>query len=162
MRVLISACLLGVSCRYDGASKPHSLAAALARCHELVPVCPEQLGGLASPREPSARRGGRYYSRSGEDVTAQYLRGAAETWKLAKLFDCPAALMKERSPSCGFGKIYDGSFSGVLIPGNGAAAELLARRGVLVYAESRIQELLGGFKTIFTKQRRLPSRDASC
>ena len=147
MNLLISGCLLGLCCRYDGACRPlpdNALHALQEKFH-LIPACPEQLGGLASPREPSERRGGRYYSRSGEDVTAQYLRGAAETWKLAKLFDCPAAVMKERSPSCGFGKIYDGSFSGVLIPGNGAAAELLARRGVRVYGESRIQELLAAF-----------------
>lgn len=147
MNLLISGCLLGLCCRYDGACRPLPAKElhALQKKFHLIPVCPEQLGGLASPREPSERRGERYYSRSGKDVTAQYLRGAAETWKLAKLFDCPAALMKEKSPSCGFGKIYDGSFSGVLIPGNGAAAELLARRGVLVYGESRIQELLSAF-----------------
>lgn len=147
MNLLISGCLLGLCCRYDGACRPLPAKElrALQKKFHLIPVCPEQLGGLASPREPSERRGERYYSRSGEDVTAQYLRGAAETWKLAKLFDCPAALMKEKSPSCGFGKIYDGSFSGVLIPGNGAAAELLARRGVRVYGERRIQELLSAF-----------------
>ena len=89
MRVLISACLFGVSCRYDGASKPHSLAAALARCHELVPVCPEQLGGLATPRPPAERQGNRVVTRSGTDVTEAYCRGAAETFASVQGFELP-------------------------------------------------------------------------
>ena len=93
MRVLISACLLGVSCRYDGASQPHSLAAALARCHELVPVCPEQLGGLATPRPPAERQGNRVVTRSGTDVTEAYCRGAAEKVRLCKALYCQAAVV---------------------------------------------------------------------
>ena len=76
MRILISACLLGARCRYDGASKPQPWIAALAERHTLVPVCPEQLGGLSTPRPPSERRGDRVVTRTGGDVTAQYRRGA--------------------------------------------------------------------------------------
>ena len=141
MRLLISACLLGTCCRYDGASKAHPLAAALAERHTLVPVCPEQLGGLPTPRPPAERRGGRVVTQSG-DVTEQYLRGAEETLKLCKLLGCEAAVLKERSPSCGRGQVYDGTFSGTLTAGDGVTAELLAAHGILVYGESQIEKLL--------------------
>ena len=141
MKILISACLLGSCCRYDGASKAHPLAAALAECHTLVPVCPEQLGGLPTPRPPAERRGDRVVTQSG-DVTEQYRRGAEETLKLCELLGCEAAVLKERSPSCGFGKIYDGSFSGRLIDGNGVAAALLAANGIEIYGESGIESLI--------------------
>ena len=141
MKILISACLLGACCRYDGASKAHPLAAALAERHTLVPVCPEQLGGLPTPRPPAERRGGRVVTQSG-DVTEQYLRGAEETLKLCKLLGCEAAVLKERSPSCGRGQVYDGTFSGTLTAGDGVTAELLAAHGIPVYGESQIEKLL--------------------
>ena len=141
MKILISACLLGACCRYDGASKAHPLAALLAERHTLVPVCPEQLGGLPTPRPPAERRGGRVVTQSG-DVTEQYLRGAEETLELCKLLGCEAAVLKERSPSCGRGQVYDGTFSGTLTAGDGVTAELLAAHGILVYGESQIEKLL--------------------
>ena len=141
MKILISACLLGACCRYDGASKAHPLAALLAERHTLVPVCPKQLGGLPTPRPPAERRGGRVVTQSG-DVTEQYLRGAEETLKLCKLLGCEAAVLKERSPSCGRGQVYDGTFSGTLTAGDGVTAELLAAHGILVYGESQIEKLL--------------------
>ena len=141
MKILISACLLGACCRYDGASKAHPLAALLAERHTLVPVCPEQLGGLPTPRPPAERRGGRVVTQSG-DVTEQYLRGAEETLKLCKLLGCEAAVLKERSPSCGRGQVYDGTFSGTLTAGDGVTAELLADHGIPVYGESQIEKLL--------------------
>ena len=138
---MISACLLGACCRYDGASKAHPLAAALAQRHTLIPVCPEQLGGLSTPRPPAERRGDRVMTERG-DVTEQYRRGAEETLRLYRLLGCEAAVLKERSPSCGYGQIYDGTFSGALTAGDGVTAALLAAHGVAVYGESRIQELL--------------------
>ena len=141
MKILISACLLGACCRYDGASKAHPLAAALAERHTLVPVCPEQLGGLPTPRPPAERRGDRVVTQRG-DVTEQYRRGAAETMKLCKLLGCEAAVLKERSPSCGRGQVYDGTFSGALTAGNGVTAELLSAHGIPVYGESQIERLL--------------------
>lgn len=142
MRILISACLLGVCCRYDGASKPHPLAMELAKQHELVPVCPEQLGGLATPRPPAERQGQQIIAKTGVDVTEQYRRGAEEALKLCRLLGCEAAVLKERSPSCGSGEIYDGTFTGTLMAGDGVTAELLKANGVPVYGESRIRELL--------------------
>lgn len=142
MRVLISGCLLGICCRYDGASKPHPLAAELAKKHELVPVCPEQLGGLATPRPPAERQGERIIAKTGADVTEQYRRGAEEALKLCRLLGCGAAVLKERSPSCGSGEIYDGTFTGTLMAGDGVTAELLKANGIPVYGESRVSELM--------------------
>ena len=142
MRLLISACLLGTCCRYDGASKAHRLAAALAQRYELVPVCPEQLGGLSTPRKPSERRGERVVMNDGRDVTAEYRRGAEEALRLARLYGCTAAALKEKSPSCGCGRVYDGTFSGTLTDGDGVTAELLKENGIKVYGESELEKLL--------------------
>ncbi|HIX13801.1 MAG TPA: DUF523 domain-containing protein [Candidatus Anaerofilum faecale] len=141
-KILVSACLLGVRCRYDGRSVPCE--ALLQRLGELeaVPVCPEILGGLPTPRTPAERQDGRVVAKDGRDVTAQYRRGAGETLRLARLFGCRYALLKERSPSCGCGAIYDGSFTGTLTGGDGTAAELLCANGVQVFGETRLEELL--------------------
>lgn len=144
MKILISACLLGLSCRYDGKSKGLSkeVLEELQCKHTLVPVCPEQLGGLTTPRNPSERVGHLVKMNDGTDVTENYMRGAEQALLLAQLFGCEAAILKERSPSCGSGSIYDGSFSGALKPGDGITAELLKAKGIAVYGESRIGELL--------------------
>ena len=124
-KVLVSACLLGQSCRYDGQSKPCAGAELLLnKCH-VIPVCPEIMGGLPTPRTPAERCGERVISRAGEDVTAQYRRGAEETLRLAKLFNCKYAILKEKSPSCGKGKIHNGKFDGGYIEGDGITTKLL-------------------------------------
>ena len=140
--ILISACLLGVQCRYDGGSKPVMPTVALMEQYHLIPICPEQLGGLPTPRAPSERQGDRVVSREGADVTAEYLRGAEEALRLMDFFHAEGAVLKERSPSCGKGLIYDGSFSGVLTEGDGVFAQKLRERGVPVYGESDIPRLL--------------------
>ena len=142
MKILISACLLGACCRYDGASKAHPEVAALAERHTLVPVCPEQLGGLATPRPPAERRGDRVVTKDGADVTEAYRRGAEEALRLCRLLGCEAAVLKERSPSCGRGEIYDGTHSGTLTAGDGVTAALLAANGIPVYGESQIEDFL--------------------
>lgn len=138
-KLLISACLLGEPCRYDGLSKPldEKKLAALRKRYELIPVCPEQAGGLPTPRIPSERRGARVINRAGEDVTAQFRRGAAEALRLARENGCERALLKERSPSCGSGEIYDGSFTGRVVSGDGVAAEALKAAGVRVCGETQ-------------------------
>ena len=143
MRVLISACLLGVPCRYDGASKASPLALELAERCQLVPVCPEQLGGLPTPRPPAERQGQAVRTQAGVDVTGAYRRGAEETLRLCRLLGCQAAVLKERSPSCGHGEIYDGTFTGTRVPGDGVTAEYLKAVGIPVYGESELQQLLG-------------------
>ena len=141
MRILVSACLLGCPCRYDGASKPHPAVLALAERHALVPVCPEQLGGLPTPRPPAERRRDRVMTEAGADVTAQYRRGAEAALALARTLRCQAAVLKERSPSCGHGAIYDGTFTRALTAGDGVTAALLSANGIPVYGESRAGEL---------------------
>ena len=142
MNILVSACLLGVRCRYDGASKPNEAVLKLMERHTLIPVCPEQLGGLATPRPPAERQGEAVRTQSGTDVTEQYRRGAEEALRLCRLYDCRAAVLKERSPSCGSGEVYDGTFSGALTDGDGVTAELLRANGIPVYGESALEELL--------------------
>ena len=142
MRILISACLLGCRCRYDGASRPQPWIAALAERHTLVPVCPEQLGGLSTPRPPAERCGVRVVTREGGDVTAQYRRGAEEALRLCRLLGCDTALLKERSPSCGSGAIYDGTFTGTVTAGDGVTAELLRKNGIPVYGETQADQLI--------------------
>ncbi len=140
--VLVSACLLGARCRYAGDGKRLGGLDALMRRAQIVPVCPEIYGGLPTPRTPAERRGDRVINRDGADVTAEFERGAQEALELAELFGARFALLKERSPSCGSGEIYDGSFGGVRVDGDGVAAALLKAHGVEVYGESRLEELL--------------------
>ena len=142
MRILVSLCLLGAACRYDGGSKPCGAVLRLAQRHELIPVCPEQLGGLPTPRPPAEIRGEKVETREGADVTAAYRRGAEETLRLYRQLGCSCALMKARSPSCGCGAVYDGTFSGTLRPGNGVTAQLLREEGIAVFTEDEAEKLV--------------------
>ena len=141
-KVLVSACLLGQSCRYDGQSKPCGEAAALLEKCCVIPVCPEIMGGLPTPRPSAERRGAQVVNCAGEDVTAQFCRGAEEALRLAKLFGCDTAILKEKSPSCGCGEIYDGTFSKTLMAGDGVTAALLKENGIRVMGEGCIAEFL--------------------
>lgn len=140
--MLISACLLGVHCRYDGTGCALSDLDDLMRRYELIPVCPEQLGGLPTPRTPSERRGDRVLQKSGADVTSAFRAGAEQTCCLARIYGARSALLKARSPSCGSGEIYDGRFTGRRVAGNGVAAQMLKEMGVAVYSEEDIQYLI--------------------
>lgn len=149
MNILVSACLLGMYCRYDGKEQENSQVIKLiktAERHMLIPVCPEQAGGMMTPRLPSECRDGRVVNREGEDVTSFYEKGAEQALKLARLYHCDYAVLKERSPSCGKGTIYDGTFSGVLTGGDGVTAALLEKNGIRVFGESQIEELLENLK----------------
>ena len=134
-KLLVSACLLGCSCRYDGKTCKNDAAVTLKDRYELVPVCPEQLGGLPTPRLPSERAGDRVLMKDGADVTENYRRGAENALHLALLLGAKKALLKARSPSCGKGRIYDGTFSGALTRGDGVTAALLLEHGLEVYTE---------------------------
>ena len=140
--LLISACLLGIPCRYDGKSVCKVDVEALKEKYNLIPICPEIYGGLPTPRTPSEIISDKVMMKSGEDVTENYNRGARASLEFAKVNGAELALLKERSPSCGKGKIYDGSFSGTLKDGNGITAELLINNGVAVFGESEIDKLL--------------------
>ena len=136
--ILVSACLLGLRCRYNAEPKTDERVLALAKTHTLVPVCPEQLGGLPTPRPPAERKGERVVSSDGTDVTSAFIRGAEETLALAQILGCRTTILKARSPSCGHGRIYDGSFTGNLISGSGVTAELLAKNGIRVFTEDEL------------------------
>ena len=140
-RVLVSLCLLGAGCRYDGKGNQVDLMELLARA-ELIPVCPEQLGGLPTPRVPAERRGDRVVTRDGKDVTEAFEKGASQAALLAEKFGVHWALMKARSPSCGSGMIYDGTFSGKLVPGMGVTALALYHAGIPVYDDEHIDDLI--------------------
>ena len=135
--LLISACLLGFECKYSGGSNKLSdeRIEALKKEYRLIPVCPETAGGLPVPRDPSERLGEKVVSSKGRDVSAQFVKGADTALYLAKRYGCKKALLKRNSPSCGGEYIYDGSFSGTLVPGEGVAAERLKADGIDVFGE---------------------------
>lgn len=142
--LLVSACLLGFECKYCGGSNfiGGDALAALKEKYRLIPVCPETAGGLPTPRDPSERRDGGVYSCKGRDVTAEFSKGADTAVWLAGRYGCTKALLKAQSPSCGSGIIYDGSFSGTLVPGDGLTTEKLRTAGVSVFTENELQRLL--------------------
>lgn len=142
--ILISACLTGYRCKYNGGSNelPGDVLKALRKRYELLPVCPEQMGGLPTPRVPAERRGEQVVTRDGRDVTEAFRAGASKVLKLAKDHAVRLAVLKSRSPSCGRDAIYDGTFSGTLTEGNGVTAELLQRNGIRVMDENEITDLI--------------------
>lgn len=133
--MICSACLLGVCCRYDGRSKPHQGVVSLLGQEALIPVCPEQLGGLSTPRLPAEIHGRRILAQDGTDVTRAFQRGAQEVLEVARLMGIRKALLKQRSASCGCGQVYDGTFSGIIIPGDGVTTALLKSEGIEVWTE---------------------------
>ena len=141
MPIAVSACLLGEPCRYDGKSRPCEDVLKLHDACEMVPVCPEVLGGLPVPHAPceiaAAERALRVTDADGVDVTDAFLAGAAKTVELAKEQGCKLAVLKAKSPSCGCGLVYDGAFAGELVPGYGVAARALREAGVRVLDEVR-------------------------
>jgi|GEM_PF-68413 len=141
-KLLVSACLLGENCKYSGGNNRNEQVRALERYFQLIPVCPECFGGLPIPREPSEIRDGCVVSKSGVDVTAAFADGAEKTLYIAEEENCGLALLKERSPSCGSRFVYDGTFTGTVVPGQGVTAALLAGRGVELFSEETIARLL--------------------
>ncbi|MCL2824276.1 MAG: DUF523 domain-containing protein [Polyangiaceae bacterium] len=154
--IIVSACLLGVRCRYDGISKPSDELLTLARRYWLVPVCPEQLGGLPTPRPRHEIFHGRVVSEHGDDSTDIFERGAREVVMLAELLDARMAILKARSPSCGRGLVHDGTFSGRLTNGDGVLAAMLLRDGCEVYSEEDLESVAG-----VLEQHRLAFEDDS-
>jgi uncharacterized protein YbbK (DUF523 family) len=121
-----------VKCRYNGKGALNRKVVALLEMEILIPVCPEQLGGLPTPREPAEIKGKRVITKSGKDVTENFKRGAKQVLRLAKLFNVKEAILKQGSPSCGCGRIYDGTFSGKVVKGYGITATLLKKNGVRI------------------------------
>ncbi len=137
-KILVSACLLGLPVRYDGQSKVVEKIVELAKDNVLIPVCPEQLGGLSTPRIKSEIKDNQVIRYDGKDVSDNYLRGANITLDIAKLNEVDYCILKSKSPSCGKGLIYDGNFNGTLIDGDGITCKLLRENGFVVYSEEDI------------------------
>lgn len=136
-KVFVSACLLGEHCRYDGKIEPSQEIEELFECCLemgilMIPVCPEVLGKLPVPREPAELRGGRVITKSGSDVTKKFFLGARRVRIMADLFGVRMAIFRQKSPSCGAGLVYDGTFSGRLIEGDGITTARLKLQGVEV------------------------------
>lgn len=137
-KILVSACLLGIDCKYNGKNNKNDQVIELLKTHDLIPVCPEIMGGLTTPRTPSEIHEDEVITKEGKNVTKQYQKGAEETLKIAKLYNCKTAILKEKSPSCGCGKIYDGTFTGTLIDGDGITARLLKEHGIKITGETTL------------------------
>ena len=127
MKILVSACLLGIDCKYNAKNNKNEQVLKLLKDHDLVPVCPEIMGGLPTPRIPSEINGNKVIT-----------RGAEEALKIAKLYNCQTAILKEKSPSCGCGKVYDGTFTGTLVDGDGITARLLKEHGIRITGETSL------------------------
>ncbi len=140
-KIIVSACLLGLPCTYRGDSNHCEGVCRLAEKHTLIAVCPEQMGGLTTPRPPAEIVGDAVITRNGQDVTAAYRRGAEAALQLARLNDADCAILKARSPSCGKGLIYDGTFTGQKCPGNGIAAGLFLDNNIPVYTEEELDRI---------------------
>ena len=142
MKVMISACLLGVRCRYDGGHSRNETALNQKETYQLIPVCPEESGGLSTPRPPAEIVGGdgdavldgkaKVMTEDGTDVTRAYLNGAHHALQVAQSHGATHVILKARSPSCGCDDIYDGTFTGTLTVGDGVTTALLKRHGITI------------------------------
>lgn len=139
--IAVSACLLGKRCRYNGETQTNGDVTELAKWFRIIPVCPELFGGLTVPREPSEISGDRVITKSGKDVTDAYRIGAEKTLELIRRENCVAALLKERSPSCGKGLVHNGSFDGGMVPGDGITAAWLLENGIPVFGETETETI---------------------
>ena len=139
--IVVSNCLIGCNCRYDGKNCRSKDVRALAKGNVLIGVCPEQAGGLATPRNPAEIQGRKVISSAGKNVTREYARGAKAALDLAKLNKAQYAVLKAKSPSCGKGVIYDGTFTGGKTEGNGVTAQLFLDNGIEVFTEDEIDRL---------------------
>ncbi len=147
--IAVSACLAGICCRYDGGMKKNEALSAMFERGEAIAICPECLGGLCTPRPPAELVGGsgdavldgraRVLTRDGQDVTGQFIAGAEAALAAIREAGITKCVLKSASPSCGIGRIYDGSFSGKLIAGDGVAAALLRRNGIELIPDDRDQ-----------------------
>lgn len=140
-KILVSACFLREGYKYNGGANINDKIIGLAEKYEFVLICPEVFGGLSTPRLPSEIVDEKVLNSIGEDVTEAFTKGAKEALELALKHGCKKAILKGRSPSCGKGTIYDGSFSHTIIKGDGVAAKLLMENGITVYTEDEIEKL---------------------
>ena len=142
--VLISACLLGVDCKYNGSNNKldDKIIHSLKEKYNLIPVCPEIMGGMPTPRNPVEISDGKVFDYDGEEFTKEFEKGSEEVVKLAKLYDATIAILKENSPSCGSNYIYDGTFNHKKIKGKGIAALKLSKENIKLFTEENVKILL--------------------
>ena len=142
--VLISACLLGIDCKYNGSNNKldDEIIHSLKDKYNLIPVCPEIMGGLPTPRNPVEIKDGKVFDYDGEEFTKEFEKGSDEVLKLAKLYDATIAILKENSPSCGSNYIYDGTFNHQKIKGMGIAAHKLSKENIKLFSEENVKILL--------------------
>jgi uncharacterized protein YbbK (DUF523 family) len=138
---IVSACLAGVACRYDGKDNYCQKVVDLVKQGKAIPICPEQLGGLPTPRNAAERNGDKVIAKDGKDLTEQFQKGAREALKIAQLVGAKTAILKARSPSCGKDKIYDGTFSKALTDGNGIFAQICQENGIKVITEEELDSI---------------------
>lgn len=139
-KILVSSCLLGTNCKYNGKNNLSADLVQLLKKYEIVSVCPESLGGLPTPRVPSERVNNQVINKEGVDVTMNFNQGAQQTLKIAKEKNCKIAILKKNSPSCGYGTIYDGTFTNTLMDGDGVTAELLYKNGLVILNEDNFKD----------------------
>lgn len=146
MKILVSACLLGENCKYNGKNNFNSLIAKLTNSFVIIPICPEVLGGLTTPRLPSEINNEFVINEAGVDVTYEFNKGAKLALQTALKENVKYAILKEKSPSCGVNKIYDGNFNGTLLAGKGITCQLLEQNGIKCFSENEIDLLLADLK----------------
>lgn len=142
MKILVSSCLLGKNCKYNGENNYNEDVIEFLNKYEIVSVCPEELGGLSTPRLPSEINNKKVIRKDGKDVTKNFQKGAMIALEIAKNNNCKFAILKKKSPSCGFGEIYDGSFTSTIVKGNGVTADLLYSNGIVVYNETNFDKVI--------------------
>ena len=140
-KILVSYCFLRDGYKYSGGANINEKVIKLQEKYEFILICPEVFGGLPTPRVPAEIIGDKVMNSIGEDVTEAFIKGAQKALELAKEHGCKKAILKGRSPSCGKGVIYDGSFSHKVVPGDGVAARLLIEHGISVYTEDELEKL---------------------
>ena len=132
VKILVSACLLGENCKYSGGNNRNERVLEYVKGHEVIPICPEVMGGLSTPRPPAEIVDGVVINKEGVNVDMEYRLGAQRALEIALREGAEAAILQSRSPSCGVREIYDGTFSGARIPGMGVTARLLKEHGIRV------------------------------
>ena len=136
--IIVSACLAGINCTYNGETQEHEQIVELVKKGQAIVVCPEQLGGLTTPRVPAEIQEGRVITKESKDVTDAFIKGAVEGLSICNKYGCIEAILKSKSPSCGCGLIYDGTFTGKLIKGDGITTRLLKENGIKVVSSDEI------------------------
>ncbi len=158
MRILISACLLGQKCKYNGGENYSEAAAEYCRGHEVFAVCPEVAGGLPVPRIPSEIVDGVVMNARGENVDRAFRSGAERCLRIAAEKRIDLAILKSRSPSCGVKQVYDGTFSGKLVQGSGVFAELLKAHGFRVVDAEELEGLSAAAGAAFGEPSENPEK----